>query len=680
MSLADIMRATQAKKTTAASTGPTTAPRPASVPTSAVAFLKSLQKAPAPPSVPPQGRPSLAALFAKPPEQTTAVSPVGLKSVMRTSADASQRPDLVSETIRIVSLPLVDYFGCDLTEQYKRPGAQFPFTDASGSVIERLNEAQSAMLAAMEACNGGLFPAGVGHGKAGAALLAPTALGAELAIILTTSGTLNQLRKTYGVWRRYFRLVDNVHILSYDQLSTQSGTTLLDDIAKGVPDHKIVIVADEAHKIRAPDSARTKRVLRFFDGDLKEGTPGHYDARFVALSGTMTSKSLRDFSHLARLALRHMSPVPCDEHDLDAWAECIDVDGQPGDLQWRRLEPLWTTFADTSKPMSDMRYEERREAIRKAFQRRLRSCPGVVATEEQAIGCSLIITARTMGLPKTIKEAMRAAELDGVDPTGEPLPDDISVSRINRQLSAGFYYIWDWPYGEVDLEWMKARQRYHALVRIELQANAAAGYDSEFLVSSRVAHQLEQGRRDAIHIAWRHWSEQKQKRWQWPDGSHRPHPPTKTIWVDKFFVEEAVSLAKSIKEPAILWYESRALQEALRENGIDVRGAGEDAPSFAKLCALSTRAHGDGLNLQAWTRNVILEPMSSGQRWEQVLGRSHRPGQDADEIFADVFQHTDTYRRSVQQAREDARYIEGTSGNKQKLNYATLIGFDERKR
>lgn len=658
-----------------AKNGPNPPAKPGPRPASGAALLRGFKKAPPLPESTLRKPP-------KAPAEDVVVLPakaVPLMARLRGGQPVTQaRPDLQSETMRVVTLPLVDYFGADLTAKYLRKGAVLPFLDASGSKIDGLRPVQSAILAAVEACNGGLFPVGVGHGKAGAALLAPTALGAEVGIILTTSGTLTQLRKTYAVWRRYFRIIDRIHILSYDQLSTPAGTSMLEEIVSGVPDHKIVVVADEAHKIKRPESARTKRILRFFKGDPDTGNPGHPEARFVALSGTMTSKSLRDFSHLAALALHNLSPLPRDEHGLDAWSECIDVEGKPGDLHWRHMEPLWRAFAADAPPMSDFKYEERRSKIRQAFRSRLRSCPGVVATEEQAIGCSLLITAHKVPIPDTIREAIRVAETDGTDPTGEPLPDDTSVARITRQLSAGFFYVWNWPGNIIDQEWMVARRRWHSLVRKELQANAAEGYDSEFLVSGRIDREHNHGHRGAIHVAWARWKVEREKRWHWPDGTERPHPPTRTIWVDPFYVDAVERFAKALKEPAILWYESRALQAALRERGLDVRAAGEDPPATPKLVGLSTRSHGDGLNLQPWTINVFLEPMSSGERWEQVLGRTHRPGQTADEVEAHVFQHTDSFKRSVKQAREDARYIEDTSGNRQKLNYAVFNGFDKK--
>lgn len=615
------------------------------------------------------------ALPASPPPGSEPVRNTRLIDRLDAALPASKRrTDLVSEAVRIVSLPQVDYFGCDLTSEFLRPGARLPFIDLSGSKVNGLKLAQSAMLAAVKACGGAFCPVGVGHGKAGVALIAPTALQAKIGIILTTSGTLTQMRRTYALWRKYFRILDNMHILSYDQLSTQAGTTLLDTLCAGYEDSEVAIVADECHKLKNPTSARTTRFLRFFDGDPHLGTRGREGAHAVALSGTITSKSIRDFSHITRITLRHMAPVPHDQHDLDAWSECLDVEGTPSELHWEHMQPLWK-FGGNKDAMTAVAYSDRRSRIRKAFQVRLRSCPGVVATEQQAIGSSLLIHAHYMSVPDVIIDAMRKAQLQGIDPTGEPLPDSIAVGRMLKQLSAGYYYIWDWPNNEPDMNWLFAKSRWYSLVRQELQDRATAHYDSEFLVASKVAAQVEKGYTSDIHIAYRRWVGEREKRWTWPDGVERPMPPTKTIWVDKFFVNAMVKFVASFKEPVILWYESRALQEAFREAGLVVRGAGEDPPDRVTTCALSLRAHADGLNLQGWRVNVMAEVLSSGARTEQVLGRTHRPGSMFDEVEVFLPQHTSRYKQCFAQAREDARYIEDSTGNQQKLNYATLVDF-----
>ena len=87
--------------------------------------------------------------------------------------------------------------------------------------------------------------------------------------------------------------------------------------------------------------------------------------------------------------------------------------------------------------------------------------------------------------------------------------------------------------------------------------------------------------------------------------------------------------------------------------------------------ALSARAHGTGLNLQKHRESLFLSFPSSGKAAEQIIGRTHRSGQEADEVLATYYAHTAEVRDSVKRAREDAAYIEQTTGSPQKLLYAS---------
>jgi superfamily II DNA or RNA helicase len=88
---------------------------------------------------------------------------------------------------------------------------------------------------------------------------------------------------------------------------------------------------------------------------------------------------------------------------------------------------------------------------------------------------------------------------------------------------------------------------------------------------------------------------------------------------------------------------------------------------------VSIRAHGTGKNLQAYSVSLVLTPPGSGATWEQLLGRLHRPGQNADEVLFKVWQHTKELRAAFDQALSDASYIETTLGSKQKLSYANIV-------
>ena len=70
---------------------------------------------------------------------------------------------------------------------------------------------------------------------------------------------------------------------------------------------------------------------------------------------------------------------------------------------------------------------------------------------------------------------------------------------------------------------------------------------------------------------------------------------------------------------------------------------------------------------------LLLEPPASGEAMEQLLGRLHRPGQYADEVVVYTYEHCSPYENASSTARGQAQYIEDSTGNTQKLNFARYV-------
>jgi len=83
-------------------------------------------------------------------------------------------------------------------------------------------------------------------------------------------------------------------------------------------------------------------------------------------------------------------------------------------------------------------------------------------------------------------------------------------------------------------------------------------------------------------------------------------------------------------------------------------------------------AHSTGKNLQRYNKNLLLIPSSSGDAFEQLLGRTHRPGQTADDVSCEMFMHTAELYNGFQKSLQDALYIQESTGLEQKLNMATI--------
>ena len=588
--------------------------------------------------------------------QATQAAPPELTPAARALDEVIRRGELTStvgpaEAFRIARLRTADYGTAD-----------YSHLERSGAI--NLRPIQHQALAAIEDAGGGLLPIGVGHGKSFVCALAGTVLGAELAIVFTPAGTVSQLRHTVISTRVHFRMSCRVVVQSYSMLSRPGGTAMIAELAKGIDTKRLVLVFDEGHKIANANAARTKRVKRYVHENP--------DVRVVVTSGTLLGKSLADLGHLAEWALRDSSPIPRGRDDMLAWARCLDPDGQASGSDWIEFFPLWAaTYPGAAHPSSVYPVARRQAMAREAWQLRMRSSPGVVASRAGSLGSSLILHAvDTLEPPEIVAKALDMIE-DGEDPAGDPIPDDVTAWRLARNASMGFYYIWDWP-GDPDMEWLDARKEWHRCVRAELEHASGEGYDSPFLIASRLQREIDAAGGSfprVIHRAWDTWAAVK----------HRPAPPTLAVWLDKYAIHDVATWAARQRTPAIVWYDTIAVADALEAAGMKVYRAGERIPDqTAHTCAASIQSHGTGLNLQAWCAMLVPAFPSSGKVAEQLIGRLHRQGQTADAVNVYVHTHTEPLRHALDKACDTAAFIESTTGNAQKLCFADVVGADPR--
>tara|TARA_R110000823_G_scaffold18542_6_gene58000 strand:+ start:285 stop:1919 length:1635 start_codon:yes stop_codon:yes gene_type:complete len=468
---------------------------------------------------------------------------------------------------------------------------------------------------------------GVGHGKCLISLLAATALGAKRPLLLVPARLRKQTQEQLVLWAEQYRIVPPV-VASYADLSTDP--KLLDTVA---PD---LIVADECHKLRHRGAARTRRVLRYFRQNP--------DTRFVGLSGTYTSKSLRDYAHLMELALRHASPLPLEYPQVEAWASMVDVDGDPNPYDAALFQPVvHATGAATP---------------RAALFHLLDHTPGVELTKGQACGASIEIRAIELPAPKAVTDLVDKLETDWETPGGEALMTALRVAAVRRQLLQGFYYEWDWPDGVKDLDWLDARAAWSKAVRSVINTNRR-GLDTPAQVYEAVADGS-LTRLDVVD-AWSAWLKHEAT----------PAPPVRTEWVSSYLLDATAALLARTG-PALVWANSRALLSGLSVSMPSVP-PGHDPPSYLPQLALSIPSHGVGLNLQAWHTNILTSVPPGGATVEQLLGRTHRQGQEADEVTVYYFRTHASVENDWRKVRADAEYVQASTGQAQKVLAASLI-------
>lgn len=554
-----------------------------------------------------------------------------LAQVLARAAKNREKFGIQTEMGRIMSLIVQDFEpqGQELADKWttklRRTAKARPLRPVQGVILEVCHWA-----AQLDEPIGMLGNVGVGKGKTLAFWLMQEVFNAKRPVLMLPPSMRTQYDSELFAWSQdyTFRLPTVVY---YSQLSRPDATSLLRELN---PD---LIMADEAHMLRHATAARTKRFLRFM-----AGSP---DTRFVAMSGTLTGSTLSDYAHLARWALRDYSPLPRDERNVHMWGSVINSGGEPDELAWQTLAPLDQTAAN--------RWD--RAGIRRAFQKRLRTAPGVVTTQTPSCEAALTITATYPTISKEVTEALRELADDYILPNGLEIVDALHFHRAAAQLSNGFYYIWDWPDDIVDEEWVEARRVWWSMCRWYLTRYAREGCDSPFLVEKYVQETEQSPDMFAALLAW---NAQK----------HKPPPPTKPIWIDPTPVMEAFQWAMD-RDSALVWFQSKAVGDMLEACGMPRLTDGSQTPTYRDTprVALSIPIFHKGRNLQAWDDNLVMEVPSSAATWEQLQGRTHRQGQLADEVKTSVFQHTWSLRQAFARALDRAEYIQQTTGQQQKL-------------
>lgn len=486
---------------------------------------------------------------------------------------------------------------------------------------------------------GGLFGVlRVGAGKTLVSFLAATVTFSQRPLLLVPAKLVDKTRRELAVYRAHWDFVPP-KIMTYEWLGRVQGA---DALGRYRPD---LIIADECHKLKNLGAAVSRRVQRWFRDNPT--------TKCVAMSGTITKRSLHDYAHILQWVYGPQDyPLPVGTHERETWANAIDgrkrqLYADPGALE---------LFCDDEEKAM-WRFDARR-AARKAYRRHLVGTPGVVATDETPIDASLVIQSVEVDVPKQVDDAFHTLRNLWETPDGWPLADGLEMFRHARELALGFFYKWD---PRPERAWLDPRKEWCSFVRSKI--GRSEKYDSELQV--RLAFP------------------KAEELLAWQEVKDTFTPNTVPVWLDHFLVELVEKWAK--KNHGIVWTEHRCVGELLeRETGIAYYGrrgmskAGrviEDHPKGKPLIA-SQQSNAEGRNLQAWSRNLILSMPPNGLQSEQLLGRTHRDGQEADEVYVDVLMTCSEHVSAFHQAVQDAQYVEDSTGSPQKLLLAdvTTIG------
>lgn len=471
---------------------------------------------------------------------------------------------------------------------------------------------------------GGFLPIGVGQGKALISLLAPLMLEASRPVLFVPA-ELREQTKAFVIpqMANHWLMHPNLKIIGYSELSLEKNHEMLQKIN---PD---LIILDECDYVKRPQAGRTRRLVRWF----KE----HPETQCVAMSGTVASKSIKDFAHIIQWCLKNLTPVPLKWQELALWADALDEDPQNGVVNPGALKRL---CANDENP-------------RQGFRRRLVETPGVVASRESDLGVSLRIFRHNTRVPQIVYNAMSKLRNTWETPNGDIIVEAADLWRHMRELALGFWYLWNPP---APKKWLEARREWKSFVREKIKRSRKEQFDTEL----QVWNNCEKVGNIKEFIEWKGVKDEFK-------------PNVVAEWISDFALQEACDW---LIDGGICWTEHMAFGKKLSEySGVPYFGASDNGilTTSNESIIASIRSHGTGKNLQRYSRNLFVAPSSSGKTWEQTLGRTHRPGQKADEVKCEVFLHAPELEKSFEQAQANAIFLEDTLGNKQKLNYADIV-------
>jgi hypothetical protein len=425
-------------------------------------------------------------------------------------------------------------------------------------------------------------------------------------------------------------------LLSYESLGVVSGKETLEALA---PD---LLILDEAHKLRNPHASRTRRVVRY----LKE----HPECRVCVMSGTTIKRSIKDYAHLLKLALRGLAPIPLTAETLEDWdcalSEKIDMSNRihPGALlQW--CEP------------GEIEEFGIINAARRAFSRRLDQTPGVVChhVAPEDVGADIIIRELVPDVCKATLDAFQLLREKWELPNGQELVDGCEVYRHSREMALEFYYVWKNP---APRDWLDARKAWGGWVREKLKYSRT--YDSPDDVARAFPAQPEL-------LAWKAVRD-----------SYRPE--TRIEWLGMGVLNQCAQWLR--EHDGVVFTEHTQFGEQLaRLAGVPYFGAGgRDSVTgigiddyHGRACVASIASNSEGRNLQRWHKMLVTSPPPNGPGWEQLIGRLHRLGQFAKCVEVWVIQSSLEQSSAFWQAVADAELAEHANKEEPKLALAEIL-------
>ena len=557
-----------------------------------------------------------------------------------------------SEIVRVRNLPARDWQKSpDTTELIARLTTWLQHTPRKCTprctccqYVSALNAAQAHFLTELFANRGrSVAPFRTGGGKTLASLLAATvlekALGRPLkAVLVVPASGRPKTELEAGDYARHWR-AHPFTLVSYETLSHPNHAQWLE---AAQPD---VLLLDETHKVKNPRSKAWGRIRKYLATREIAGSTVY----LVPFTASYVGRSIMESWHYTRAAMRDRAPVPVSEDEAKVWASTMD---EKVDELARLLPGAISTLGP--RPDGDLTRVDR---ARKVYGTRLVSTPGIVATMDGVPPVTLKLSAHALPTAAAVEQAVTFLRKHKVLPNGDSFESAMRVWAVARQLGLGMYYRFDPPPPRA---WVEARKAWHTFALAHSTSRSKWG-DS----TVHVANAVDRGALDDGG-ALAHWR------------SVKDLYEYKTVdeWIDTAALGYAAGwLAEHPK--GLCWVEQRAFgTELARRTGLPYfsEGARDERGRLINTykggAAIVSTAQREQHNLQFFDSNLITSCPPTGQQLDQLIGRTVRDGQGAEEVTVEFLLTVRESYTSLAQCFADSRasqLLEG--GQPKKLCY-----------
>jgi hypothetical protein len=522
-----------------------------------------------------------------------------------------------------------------LTDLLKTPAGTQTLFDVQARALYDLGESGK-----------GFFPIKVGGGKTLISFLAPRIVGARNPLLVLPASLLEKTEHEWRAAMTHWLAPKHLRFMSYQKLGRVAGAHDLDRL---MPD---MIICDEAHKIKNPRAAVTRRIARYM--------AAHPKTIFVPMSGTIMKSTIKDFAHLLEWSHRDTAPIPLYAHTLLEWAEALDEKTNP--LSRRSPGVLLDLMPGAAVEES----EDEVRTARQYFFARLNATQGIISADAaDGYNGSLEIDAIEYEPNAATEANFEKLRTTWCRPDGWALTEAFQLWAVARMLILGLHYEWSPAAPE---GWIAARSQWAAFVRDFLSdpASKRLNIDSELQVTNAVIA----GHVSEPHGLLRAWHAMK------PIFTPNPIP----VWHDDTALNVCAEWLKGRTE-GVVWIEHRHFaRELSKRTGVAYFGAkgldhlGNTIEAHNGPCIASIAANSTGRNLQFRHHSALYTASpSDSERWEQSLGRMHRHGQEADTVEVSALVACKEHLESVPRALESAHVKADMLGASQKLILADIV-------